>query len=359
MEKLIAESNSDIDFVLLWVDGGDPVWRAKKAKFLPGGDPDDTANGEQRYRDWDLLRYWFRGVETFAPWVRKVFFVTDDQWPDWLDKSAPKLVCTSHRDFIPADCLPTFNSNAIELNLHRIDGLAEHFVYFNDDTFLGRPVKPSDFFRNGTPVDTAQMFPHIGQVNRPADHYILNENAVITRHFGGRRFMLQHPSKWFLPWKSGLRASFWHAMFAWLGPCPGFVDPHLPYILQKTTLREVWEAEPDLLRTTSLRKFRGLEDVSARVFRKWQYAAGRFQPCLPSQFGAYYRLDEKGIGPLCKAIKDKKHRLFCANDVEPLSGTVFDNYRQRLATAFESILPKPCSFEKPSADPATTGGGVQ
>ncbi len=340
------DSTSDIDFVLLWVDGSDPAWRAKKAKYLPGGDPDDTSTGEQRYRDWNLLRYWCRGVETFAPWVRKVFFVTDDQWPAWLNRDHPKLVCTSHRDFIPADCLPTFNSNAIELNLHRIDGLAEHFIYFNDDTFIGRPTTPEDFFRKGLPVDMARMFPHVGHVNRPVDHFILNENAVITKHFGGRRFMLKHPDKWFLPWRSGFCASFWHSMFALLGPCPGFVETHLPYILLKTTLREVWQAEPELLRATSLRKFRGLEDVSARVFRKWQFATGLFSPCRPSQLGRYYRLDDKGIGPLCEAIQNKRHRLFCANDVELLETTVFDRYRRQVAHAFERILPDLSSFEK-------------
>ena len=346
MSHSIADTPSDIDFVLLWVDGGDPAWRAKKAKYLPDGDPDDTANGEQRYRDWDLLRYWFRGVETFAPWVRKVFFVTDNQKPAWLDESAPKLVRVDHADFLPPECLPTFNSNAIELNLHRIEALSERFVYFNDDMFLGRPVRPGTFFRNGVPVDAARMFPHVGQVNRPADHYILNENAVITRHFGGRRFMLRHPAKWFLPWRSGFGASFWHAMFALLGPCPGFVDPHLPYILLKQTMRDVWAAEPELLRATSLRKFRGLEDVSARVFRKWQYAVGTFVPCLPDRLGAYYRLDSNGIDPLCNAIKAKRHNLLCANDVAPLPPDVFDSYRDRLAAAFETILPTPSSFEK-------------
>ena len=340
------QSTFDIDFVLLWVDGGDPVWRAKKAKYLPDADPDDEANGEQRYRDWDLLRYWFRGVETFAPWVHKVFFVTDDQWPLWLNKDAPKLVCTSHRDFIPADCLPTFSCDPIELNLHRIKGLSEHFVYFNDDTFVGRPIRPSAFFHRGLPVDVANMFPHIAQVNRPIDHNILNENAVITQHFGGRRFMLKHPSKWFLPWRSGFGASFWHVMFALLGPCPGFFDPHLPFPFLKSTYEEVWSAEPDLLRATALRKFRTLEDVSARLCRKWQYATGRFHPVRRGTTGAYYRLDEDGIGPLCKAIVEKRHNLFCANDVAHLSPEVFNSYRDRLTAAFETILPEACSFEK-------------
>ncbi len=346
MRTAVAETSSDIDFVLLWVDGGDPAWRAKKAKYLPGGNPDDTATGEQRYRDWDLLRYWFRGVETFAPWVRKIFFVTDNQKPVWLNESAPKLVRVNHADFIPPECLPTFSSHAIELNLHRIDGLSERFVYFNDDTFIGRPVKPESFFHNGLPVDAALMYPHIGHVNTPIDHYILNEDAIVTKHFGGRRFMLRNPSKWFLPWRSGLNNSFWHAVFARLGPCPGFFDSHLPYPLLKSTMQAAWAAEPEVLKATSLHKFRELDDVGARLFRKWQFASGTFEPRLPERIGKYYRITAAGIGPLCEAITGKKHNVFCANDVDPLPPSVFNDFRLRIVEAFETVLPRLSSFEK-------------
>ncbi len=126
-----------IDFVLLWVDGNDSVWQQQKNLYLsqeisvPLGD----ANGNCRFRDHGLLRYWFRSVERFAPWVNKVFFVTCGQKPEWLDESYSKLCLVNHKDFIPAEYLPTFHSNTIELNLHRIDTLSEHFVLFNDDMF--------------------------------------------------------------------------------------------------------------------------------------------------------------------------------------------------------------------------------
>ena len=127
-------SNQKIDFVIPWVDDSDPVWRAKKEKYT--GIMSQVGNEEARYRDWDTLKYWFRGVEKFAPWVRNVYFITDDQVPEWLNLDNPKLKWVKHSDYIPEEYLPTFNSHVIEWNMHRIPDLAENFVYFNDDVFL-------------------------------------------------------------------------------------------------------------------------------------------------------------------------------------------------------------------------------
>ena len=113
----------DIDFVIPWVDGTDSQWSQKCSRFLP----ENSALEECRYRDWGLLKYWFRAVECYAPWVRKIHFVTDGQIPDWLNTEHPKLHVVNHGDYIPKEYLPTFSSHTIELNLHRIAGLSEHF----------------------------------------------------------------------------------------------------------------------------------------------------------------------------------------------------------------------------------------
>ena len=124
----------EIDFVITWVDGSDENWQKKKRKYI-----EDKAGDEVHYRDWGLLRYLFRSIEKYAPWVHRVYLVTDGQTPEWLNTEHKKLVVTDHKDFIPAEYLPTFNSHTIELNLHRIRGLEEQFVYFNDDFLLTKP----------------------------------------------------------------------------------------------------------------------------------------------------------------------------------------------------------------------------
>mgnify|MGYP000949357810 FL=1 len=123
-----------IDFVVSWVDGNDPEWIAEKNKFSPG--INKTFNTNIRYRDYGLFKYWFRSIEKYAPWVNKIYVVTSGQKPEWLNIHADKIVFVKHSDFIPEEYLPTFNSNAIELNLHRIKGLSENFVLFYDDMYL-------------------------------------------------------------------------------------------------------------------------------------------------------------------------------------------------------------------------------
>lgn len=139
-----------IDFVITWVDGSDPDWLEIRSPYLR--DLKETNNldywnlSEARYRDWGLLRYWFRTVEKYTPWVRKIFFVTFNQIPNWLNLNNPKLEIVNHNDFIPERYLPTFNSHCIELNLHRIKGLSDRFVYFNDDMFIKAPLNEEFFF---------------------------------------------------------------------------------------------------------------------------------------------------------------------------------------------------------------------
>ena len=144
----------DIDLVYLWVDGNDPEWLARKNAFLPADKQvDPQAAGECRYAENDELRYSLRSVELYAPWVRRIYIVTDDQTPAWLDTSNPRIRVVSHREIMPAEILPVFNSTVIELFLARIPGLSEHFLYANDDMFFSAPVDPGFFFdARGLPI---------------------------------------------------------------------------------------------------------------------------------------------------------------------------------------------------------------
>ena len=145
----LKESNT-IDFVVTWLDSSDPAWQKEFVKFKK----ETTESTESaRFRNLDIFNYWFRAVEQFAPWVNKVFLVTNGTFPKWINRSHPKLVLVKHSDYIPEEFLPTFNSITIELFMHKIKGLSEHFVYFNDDFFLNSPTKPELFFCNGLPRD--------------------------------------------------------------------------------------------------------------------------------------------------------------------------------------------------------------
>lgn len=117
----------DIDLVYLWVDGNDPVWQAKRNAFIGETNDNSPINCKGRYANNDELKYSLRSVKTYAPWIRKIFIVTDNQTPDWLDTSNPKIKIIDHKDIIPAESLPCFNSSLLEHFLYRIPDLSEHF----------------------------------------------------------------------------------------------------------------------------------------------------------------------------------------------------------------------------------------
>lgn len=143
----------DVDLVYLWVNGNDPEWQAKRNACIGTAETQRGVNCKGRYADNDELKYSLRSVAQYAPWIHKIYIVTDNQVPSWLDTSNPKVRIVDHKEIMPEICLPCFNSAVIEHFLYNIPGLSEHFLYANDDMFVNRPVKPDDFFaQDGLPI---------------------------------------------------------------------------------------------------------------------------------------------------------------------------------------------------------------
>lgn len=149
-----------IDLVYLWCDGNDAAWREKKLFWQKKyGNLDINAIDDCRFIQHDELKFSLRSVEMYMPWINHIFIVTDGQVPAWLNTDNPKISIVDHREIMPADALPTFNSSAIETCLHNIPGLSEHFLFANDDTFVARPLEPEFFFTpDGRPYVFLQPF---------------------------------------------------------------------------------------------------------------------------------------------------------------------------------------------------------
>ncbi len=137
-----------IDLVYLWVDDKDEEWQGKRRFWANklGVAENSQNNDVVRFRDNGELKYSLRSVEMFAPWINKIFIVTDGQVPEWLDTNHPKIKVVDHKEIIPEEALPVFNSCAIETCIVNIPELSEYFLYANDDTFFSNPVEPDYFF---------------------------------------------------------------------------------------------------------------------------------------------------------------------------------------------------------------------
>jgi len=329
---------SKIDFVIIWVDGNDPEWKREKNKFkgTVNGCEDDS---EHRYRDWDNLRYWFRGVEKFSPWVRTVHFVTWGHLPKWLNTNNPKLNIVKHADYVPERFLPTFSSHTIELNLHRIEGLAERFVYFNDDMFILKPMKEKDFFRNGKPCDSAILNVHCYNMEDMVIMAPFRNIGVINHEFNMKDVIKNNITGWF-NWKYGIN----NLRNLVLLPCPrfpGMLQQHLPTSFCKSTFKEVWKKYPEILEETCCHRFREMTDVNQWVFKEWQIANGFFSPRslhIGKNIPAYH------IKDAVDCIKNQKVKMMCLNDTEMSAGR-FNECVKMINSAFECILPSKSSFE--------------
>lgn len=151
------EISFPIDVVYTWVDGQDPKWMKKYEAAKKKLDPNFvSSNSSSRYTSRDELKYSLRGLSMYAPWIHRIYIITDNQKPAWL-KENDQLRVISHRDiFTKKAALPVFNSHAIEAQMHNIPDLAEHYIYFNDDFSLTSHASPNLFFND---AGLAKLFP--------------------------------------------------------------------------------------------------------------------------------------------------------------------------------------------------------
>lgn len=331
----------DIDLVVLWVNGDDPKWLEERRRYEP--EKDKVATNKSRFRDWGLMRYWFRGVEKNVDWYRYIFFVTYGHLPEWLNLDNERLRVVKHEDFIPQEYLPTYNSNVIELNLHRIKDLSKNFVLFNDDIFIVKKVEKTYFFKKKLPCDA--LYAKV-LVNWSLDNYVwhmvFNNMGIINRQFSGGKNNLKNFTKW-VNSKYGKNAL--HNMFMMLfSRYSSFYDFHLPIPYDKDTFEEVWRLEGETLDKVCYNKFRTPFDISHWLFRYWRMVKGEFCPTNVQKFGSYYEFTN-GIDDIISAIVSKDKSILVLNDAGCDNDIIFEEYRSRLTEAFEKVLSEKCSFE--------------
>ena len=343
-EKRAQEKEPDypIDIVVTWVDGNDPAWRAEKAKYSV--EADDINDDASRYRDWDTFRYWFRAVEKYAPWVNKVYLVTWGHVPKWLNLKCSKLCVVRHEDFIPEDYLPTFNSHTIEWNLWRIPGLSEHFIYFNDDMFITRAVKKTDFFSGELPRYCAIALPlrAIAPMNAHR-HARLNGYGIFNSNYNITQCIDEHPEKWF-NYQYGSDVKYNVRAYE-DGFVSGLFFSHLGVPFRKSTFQEFCERFSDEVGATCRRKFRTPHDIMHQAVQMMEMYRGTFAPVGRWYYGVpFYHIDID-VDKEIDAILKRKYRIICMNDHEGLVPDEFSAVQRRIIAALDEVLPEKSGFE--------------
>ncbi|MCR5328179.1 MAG: Stealth CR1 domain-containing protein [Saccharofermentans sp.] len=326
----------DIDFVISWVNDEDTEWQEKKKRYLPTEGEDVRP---ARYRDWGLLPFLFRGFDVFSPWVRKIFLVTDCRLPDWLDTKNPKLVVVDPNSLIPKEYAPTFNINAIEINFHKIPGLSEHFVYFNDDMLLLKPLEKTDFFRDGKPCDYAALSPVLTTRVLDVASIMINDMGIINQHFNKKEVVNKNLGKWI-----NIRYGTDNIKTLCVLPfhcLPGFANHHLPQSFLKSTFEKIWSLEEGRLTEVCQHRFRNYySDINQWLFRYWQLCEGEFVPSSKKR-GKYLTVDR--CDEICSTIKRGKQKMICINDSDSIDDITV--IRSMICDALSEILPDKSSFE--------------
>ncbi len=312
--------SGEVDVVYTWVDDSDPRWRADFDAWSQREQRDRSLDRDLvagRYRDNDELRHSLRSLWFGCDWIRRIFVVTADQVPTWLDTSDPRISVVSHRDILPERCLPTFNSHAIEAALHRIDGLSEHFVYFNDDVFVGRPLRPDRFFTSsGLPK---VFFSDARVPGVTDDRQIAVDNAAMR----GRQLLARD-----------------------FGRVAAFKPHHAPFSLRRSLLDDLSKRYADQVESTMRHRFRHPDDLSVPASLAQNYALAVGQAVTDSLAVEYVNLESGRLQWHLDRLKlGRRFDVFCLNETEVVAG----NRRRAAALVAEFLtgyFPVPAPWER-------------
>jgi hypothetical protein len=306
-----------IDVVYTWVDGTDPAWQRRRAE-ASGKVYHEEAASDARYISRDELKYSLRSLYLYAPWVRHIYIVSDDQAPPWLNLAHPKVSVVDHRDiFTDPEVLPVYNSHAIESQLHHIDGLSQQFLYFNDDMFIGHPVTPQRFFDgNGLSrffhADSHVPIGPITETDTPVDAACKNNRRLLRDMFG-----------------KTISQTFQHA----------------PYALRRDVMADIEAQFPVEHARTASSRFRDLHDLSIPSSMQHYYGYFTGRAVAGSIRSVYIQLAVADLQQrLDRLLARRDAESFCLNDAY---STAEDLERQNaiLLPFLESYFPVPSPYE--------------
>jgi hypothetical protein len=315
--RSLEHDDAPIDVVYTWVDGADPAWRLEFERWskTSGRDLSEGAFEEGRFRSRDELRYSLRSVWAYAGWVRHIYIVTAGQRPSWL-VDHPHVTVVDHSDILPTDALPTFNSHAIESALHRIDGLSEQFVYFNDDVFLGRSLRPEAFFTsNGLPrvfVSDARLPGFVDTDSLDVDRAAQNGRDLLVQRFGR---------------------------------VPAGKPFHTAFPLLRSVMEDIDAEFPDVVKATSHSRFRSATDLSIASSFAQHWALATQRGVLGNIRNEYVHVESGRLRWHLDRIRlGRDFDTFCINETEQRTDDA--SQREQLIRAFfEECFPIAAPWE--------------
>ncbi|MGM0666182.1 MAG: Stealth CR1 domain-containing protein, partial [Bacteroidota bacterium] len=253
-----ARGKPPLDAVILWVDGNDPVLNEKRKEYISREGISRNHSGAiaTRFASSDEISYCVRSILKFAPFVRNIFIVTDNQDPDLYEEvekyfpgRSASLRIVDHKEIFRGyeKYLPTFNSSSILAMVWRIKGLADNFVAFSDDLFLVREINYNDWFKNERPV--LRGYWRLPPIRKMAGSSI---KYFIRRRIMGKHDYQPRISFYMRQWKS---ASYLGMRLRYYFHC------HNPHPLSRIMMENFFKENPGLLEQTISYRFRDKDQL--------------------------------------------------------------------------------------------------
>lgn len=336
--------NTDVDIIIPWVDSSDPEWIKQYKESMQRYCPDKEAVSDIRFQNWDNLKYLFRAINMYMPWYNRIFFITYGHVPEWMNVDNDRIVVVKHKDYIPDEYLPTFNSNTIEMNYFRIKNLSENFIIFNDDMFPLQSIEKQYYFKENIVCDEAVenivVTAGFGSVANMARYTQINNMMIINKYFKKREVQMKFPDIWFNEaYEERLERT--ESLKYWNDFC-GFYDPHLPSAMKKSVLKMLWNNEYCSLDRASRNHFRAYNDLTQYLVRYWQICSGNIVPRKTR--GKVFFVDRHNYKDIADIILNHKYQMICIN--ENCTDDEFVMIKEEINNAFNNILPDKCLLER-------------
>lgn len=297
------QKQQQMDAIITYVDGLDPLWQKDYEAYFK------TPALTKRFRDWGTLKYLLRGIEKHMKFVENVYLLVsrDSQVPQWADTGRLKIV--RHTDIMPQDKLPTFNSCMIEMFLHRIPGLSEEYLYFNDDMFPISGCSREDFFPQGKGAISFERHLFAGSSYKECSR---DSHSLALRALGRK------------PARTYLRPQ--HTVSPMLRSC----------------CEELYAKEEQAI-LDSCTRVRSKGNFNQYAFLDYMYYSGK--AVSRRQSSRYCSIAVTPFRKITESIIRPSSKIICINDVR-LSDDKYAKYRQLLLEAFEKAFPEKSAFEK-------------
>ena len=299
-------ADKSIDLLITYVNGSDRQWINDYIKYTKTRNPSAV-----RFRSWGTLKYLFRGIDTYMPFIRNIVLILSrqSQVPVWVNKDTVRIVY--HEDFIPKQHLPTFNSCTIESFFWNIPDLTDKVIYFNDDMFPIRPLSVDDFFTGDLPnikFTTPESYSERNIFRAQCRSGI----DLITKSLGLPKF------------ESGK-----------------IVRPyHISGSITKDSLQAVRSLCKDAIGNVAT-MLRNPKNVNQYIYLYYHYFTDSYADKTVDY--KYFELNESNISNIINEISNGEHKMVCLNDSDKLKN--YARVRYLLQTCFERKFPNKCRYE--------------